>query len=588
MQEEHKARLTMMEDWVERLAPEPAPSQAATERRQQRVEQSPSQQAPPRPAAPREAAAVSRPVAKPAKVSKPLPQALTVVVVGAGVAGLKAARELQSLGATVSILEARDRIGGRMHTYDIESDIYHGVQPPGTGTPGTYPVDLGATFICGTSVSLPRNPLYEIVNENFGLRTIPKQRTGHTGNQWYLQDGSEADPELCQRAEGAYNALLGRIGTLGEKGYNGRGLDPSFSVMDAVNQDLKQHPLAPDLEKLVRCYLSDLYVADMEECSLRGMISMGYDGDHELVCGGYRQVVERLRDGYTDRIRPELVKGCPEWAEEKLNDIRLEHVVKRIVLDPSGSGARVDVMSPKGPATLKADAVLVTLPLGVLQHSIEPSPSDPRGCVEFDPPLPEWKRRSIAKLGMGTENRVAMVFENVFWPEDNHFLRPVSGRFTFANLHALLGNNILCAWVRPSFIDEVEAMSDTEVMEDVASVLRSIFPRTYEEPSSFHVTRWKTDPFSRGAYSFIKTGALKSDYTNLSLPLTGEEELDDGKKMPGAWDPKTRLYFAGEATIVSDSYTVHGAYMSGRREAGRIVSWWHARCGQQGGKGPDN
>merc|ERR1711865_909235 len=321
--------------------------------------------------------------------------------------------------------------------------------------------------------------------------------------------------------------------------------------------DLKENPLPADVQKLVRCYLSDLYVADMTECSLRGMVSEGYDGDHELVQGGYRQVVENLRDGYT------LASNAEQPFEGALQDIRLNHEVTKVELNKE-QGVCV---ATKAHGSFEADAVLVTLPLGVLKNA----------NVKFEPPLPPYKLKAINRLGMGTENRVAMVFKNVFWPTGHHFLRPVFGKYTFANLHALLDNHVLCAWVRPGAIDAVEAMSDEEVMADVESVLQRVFKGEYEPPVTYHVTRWKSDPYSRGAYSFVKTGAAKSDYGVLSKPLTGDPEADEDYAVRGGMKGtaiKTRLYFAGEATSMSDSYTVHGAYMSGQKQAEKIAKWW--------------
>jgi len=323
----------------------------------------------------------------------------------------------------------------------------------------------------------------------------------------------------------------------------------------------KENQLPDEVKELVRCYLSDLYVADMKECSLRGMVSEGYDGDHELVKDGYRQVIHNLRDGYTLPVAGEH-STAEQPFEGALQDVRLSHEVSCVKIDKN-KGVSVET---KAHGKFEADAVLVTLPLGVLKN----------GNVKFQPPLPAYKSKAINRLGMGTENRVAMVFKNVFWPTGHHFLRPVFGKYTFANLHALLDNNVLCAWVRPSAIDTVEAMTDEEVMADVESVLQKLFKEDYEPPATYHVTRWKSDPYSRGAYSFVKTGATKSDYGVLSKPLTGDPEMDEAAQIGGTkgTNIKTRLYFAGEATSMSDSYTVHGAYMSGQKQAERIAKWW--------------
>jgi len=491
------------------------------------------------------------------KVLSALPPGLKVVVVGAGVSGLKAARELHFLGAQVTICEARHRVGGRVHTWRPEME----------DAPW---VDLGASFICGTSDNPPLNPMYELAIKTLGLRTVPKTRTGLIGNKWYLEGGTGASPELAKQAEESYDALLADIGKLGE----GTKVETQLSVQEAVDQYLQKAHLSKEVEDLVRCYLSDLYVAALPDCSLRGMVSDGYDGDHEAVHGGYTQVVQSLLKGYRDPRPPTQVKEVSSGdgsetrhtssCEGDLQDVRLGHEVTKIKLQEDGIGVEVQL---KDKPPIEAHAVLVTLPLGVLQAE----------SVAFEPPLPPTKIKAINRLGMGTENRVAMVFSEVFWPVENHFLRPVFGHYTFANMHALHNNKVLCAWVRPSAIDLLESMTNEEVMADVRSVMLKLF-KNYQEPLHYHVTRWKQDPFSRGAYSFVKVGAVKSDYNKLMVPLTGVEEYDEDlmclRNKRRGYDLKTRLYFAGEATIQSDSYTVHGAYMSGRREAGKIERWW--------------
>ena len=77
--------------------------------------------------------------------------------------------------------------------------------------------------------------------------------------------------DLAERAERAYDQLLGRIGKRGL----GKEVGADYSVHEAVEEDLREHQLPGDVQALVRCYLSDLYVADMGECSLRGMVSEG-------------------------------------------------------------------------------------------------------------------------------------------------------------------------------------------------------------------------------------------------------------------------------------------------------------------------
>jgi monoamine oxidase len=214
--------------------------------------------------------------------------------------------------------------------------------------------------------------------------------------------------------------------------------------------------------------------------------------------------------------------------------------------------------------------VLVTLPLGVLK----------KGVVAFSPPLPAYKQGAIDALGMGTENRVAMLFPSLFWPADVYFLRPTTGRYTFSNLHALGVERVLCAWVRPDAVAAVEALTDAEALEDACAQLRRMFPAGFVAPSAHIVTRWASDPCSYGAYSFVPPTGSTADYDRMAVPVSGDTEADEaaGRFLrpgggPGA-SAATRLYFAGEATHRADAYTVHGAFMSGAREAAKIRAWW--------------
>jgi hypothetical protein len=103
-----------------------------------------------------------------------------------------------------------------------------------------------------------------------------------------------------------------------------------------------------------------------------------------------------------------------------LRDVRLSSAVERVELVPGGAGVRVWVRGCEAP--LGAHAAVCTLPLGVLQA----------GRVAFSPPLPAFKAEAMAGLAMGTENRVAMVFDKASerarpggWMRPRHFLSPL-------------------------------------------------------------------------------------------------------------------------------------------------------------------
>ena len=251
-----------------------------------------------------------------------------------------------------------------------------------------------------------------------------------------------------------------------------------------------------------------------------------YDGDHfVLPRGGYGGLLSKLADGLDIRLRC-TVRGIHYTADK---------------------GAMLDTSA----GVMKADAVVCTLPLGVLQLP----PED--GGVLFNPPLPARKQASLSRLGSGLLNKVALFFPHAFWSHDADFIGRVvpnpkhRGRFfLFFNLHKASGHPVLLALAAGSAAAELEALDDDAVVSQAVDALRSMFgDAAVPPPSRAIVTRWGEDKFSRGSYSYVHVGASGQDYAVLGEPI-GD-----------------RLYFAGEHTIMEHPATVVGAHLSGLRAA---------------------
>jgi lysine-specific histone demethylase 1 len=252
-------------------------------------------------------------------------------------------------------------------------------------------------------------------------------------------------------------------------------------------------------------------------------------------------------------------------------DVKMEVRVTNVAVSPEG-GATVKYHScaesdGSGGAKaeeqeVNADAVIVTVPLGILKE----------GVIRFQPPLPDWKQDSINKLGFGLLNKVILCFDFPFWK--NKFdtfgsCAPPSGTvgelYMFWNFMPCTGQPILLAINAGEAAVEAEANSDGVVVAKSIAVLRKIFGvAAVPEPVHSHVTRWRNDPFARGSYSYISTEASGEDYDTLAKPITVE----------GA--EKAQLFFAGEHTNRNYPATVHGAMLSGLREAGRIADLYPA------------
>jgi monoamine oxidase len=217
-------------------------------------------------------------------------------------------------------------------------------------------------------------------------------------------------------------------------------------------------------------------------------------------------------------------------------DIRLNNVVSEI--DYSGvSGVTVKMTDG---SSLTSDFVVCTIPLGVLQS----------GAVTFTPELPAGKRRAMEYLKMGLLNKLYLEFPSVFWDNEVEVLNKVSeikGLWQESyNLYYYTKQPILLMFTAADFAKDMETWTDSEIVASAMATLKLIYGDTIPDPTEQVITRWGSDPFSQGSYSYSSVGS--DEPTN---------------RLAMAATVANRLFFAGEAT--SDLYpaTNHGAYLSG-------------------------
>jgi monoamine oxidase/CRP-like cAMP-binding protein len=431
-----------------------------------------------------------------------------VLVVGAGMAGLAAARALAERDFEVVVLEARDRIGGRTYTRDG--------------------IDEGAHWIHTTD----GNPMMRLARD-LGVGTL------FVGGDSTFAGGWEA---LALHAEG------GRV----------------LSGEEKLRSILTADRVWDDLDALRRQHLA----AGWEDISLREaldqVVSAGALSDADRLAVEWNMAAVARDDaaadldkisflwgdegyevyGYGDSVLDEGYGALVERLAAGL-DVRLEHVVETI--DYHGSaGTRVRVTTNRG--VFEADAVVVTLPLGVLKA----------GAVAFTPPLPRPKLDAIERLGVGHLVKVLVRFVEPFWQRSQYsfgcYFDPVDDHPVTLNClwptHRLPVFVMLVGGARAR---EIEGWSDADTRTWAMRVLRTTFGQeAVPEPVEVRRTGWGQDPLSRGAYSYVAVGSTPQDMETLAEPI-GE-----------------RVFFAGEATYRHHWATTHGAYVSGLRAAARI------------------
>ena len=209
------------------------------------------------------------------------------------------------------------------------------------------------------------------------------------------------------------------------------------------------------------------------------------------------------------------------------------------------TGDEVLVMTDSG--TERADAVVVTVPLGVLRE----------GAIRFEPPLPSEKIEAISGLEMGTLNKVIFKFPTPFWSGDGQtfqYLSETRGEFPLIiDWHAASGNPALILFTGGAYALAMEEREDARVTADAMRVVRTCFGTGAPDPTGVLIQRWSQDPHTRGSYSFVPVGSSPDARDALAQPVND------------------RLFFAGEATNRRNPATVHGAYESGLRVANQVA-----------------
>lgn len=366
-----------------------------------------------------------------------------VVIIGAGGAGLAAGRHLQDAGYDVTLLEARDRIGGRAWTaYDLAS----------------HPIELGAEFVHGSTASS-----WQWLNR-FKLKTLPTIKDRYVyaalGNEIKKYDAlikEDWDDDIWELAEAWLAAGKGDISLR--------------ALLDDAEMLL---PYTSELAQLINNTYAEDYGADLHLLSAFGLLEADYDGDN-AEDGDYRLV-----DGYTHLM---------DALAENL-DIRLQTPITSVCYDAEG----VHVTAEDG-SVFDADYVIVTLPLAILQA----------GDVHFEPALPDEKCTAIQAIGSGNVNKVILCFDQAFWKEKMSVLytaldsqmwwRPGWGRPDEAP--------ILTAFAGGEAGSAHSTMSDDEAIAHSLRNLSTLFGKDVSSRLQWgRFINWGADPYSKMGYSY--------------------------------------------------------------------------------------
>lgn len=438
-----------------------------------------------------------------------------VLVIGAGVAGLAAARDLCAAGLSVSVLEARARVGGRVFTRRDDAL--------------SMPCELGAEFLQGGDNEA------QAVASRAGL-ILSEVSDRH----WYYRNGVLSESK-------DYWSEMANVLRAAERV---EAHDISFEELLA---SYFQGEDREEIRNMATAYVEGFHAARAERLSAlwlaRTEQAADLEGEQQFrVLNGFGAIAERLYE----EIK---MLGGRVYLNTIVNEVRWD-----------GGQVLVQAQSPTGfrRESFKGSRGVITLPLGVLKAS-----QGEAGAVRFVPELSE-KMEALNRLEMGQAARLTLRFRDRFWErmelpsEDGRQalselgfihtdIEPFPTWWTLAPVRAPL----LTGWVGGRRAEKLYQQDEGAILNGALGSLAKILNVERDDMEdlleAYYFHNWSDDPFSRGAYSYVAVGGLEAQEI-LARPM------------------QETLYFAGEATEhTGKNGTVHGAMISGIRAAREML-----------------
>ncbi|XP_034652951.1 spermine oxidase [Drosophila subobscura] len=484
-----------------------------------------------------------------------------IVVIGAGASGIACATKLLEYGfQNVLVVEAEERVGGRIHTIPFGDNV----------------IDLGAQWCHGER----DNIVYELT------RRQEEELLESTGpvyeNYQCVRSNREVVPE---NVASRLKAIVGD--SLVSRQLELRHCSGSLgSYLTNKFYDTLRRPENADIDAVVAREFFDNYQKfenSVEASDTLDQVSgRGYLDYWE--CEG--DILLNWKDkGYVELLKL-LMRARELKSDLGVLDQHLLLGTRALKINWNRNDGRVELQLSNGENCI-ADHVVVTVSLGVLKE---------QHWRLFEPKLPVEKQRAIDGLAFGTVNKIFVEFPVAFWPddwtgftllwraEDLDDIRGTSRAWledVFGFYRVSYQPRILAGWITNVNGRHMETLPEDEILAGCMYLFRRFLHWNIPEPSSFRTSTWHTNENFRGSYSYrsMETENLGTGARELSHPLTvvstrPEREREPAEELQQSRCDKPIVLFAGEASSEHYYSTVHGAVEAGWREAKRLADFY--------------
>ncbi len=446
-----------------------------------------------------------------------------VIIVGAGIAGIAAAKTLSENGVTdFIILEAESRIGGRLKSTVLNSTSLR--------------VELGANWIQGIDPKNPwKHPLWAIAERCGGLEGNFVKDFNNGTMHVFDEDGSNiSDSKVFKQKLSQWNKILGLLSTNRSKA----GL-PDITVRSALNY-LGWKPSSP-LDDLI-----EWYGFDLDELAIAPDNSSLYLTSSDDTYSNFGNV-NRTENYFVNDQKEGFEKVVRCLSKEFLTNEDKRLMLKTVVIEIDWSNSDYVCVKTRQESILKeycAPHAIITFGLGVLQSN----------AVQFLPLLPESKQSAINSCIFVVYLKIFLEFDSIFWKNEtmvDNFLYVDKIRGHFCQFQPVKKDMpVIFTTVTDTIAKSIYTQPKQDIINQIMKPLRLIYGKDIPDPLEVTIPDWYVNPLYHGTYTSPPIGCNISQIAQ----------------------SVGRLYFAGEATSERYYGYAHGAYYSGINTAKNIIN----------------
>ena len=382
---------------------------------------------------------------------------MDVIVIGAGAAGLMAAKKLTDAGVKVCVLEARDRIGGRIHT--VQNTMY------------AQPVEAGPEYVHG-NLQVTLNLLKEA---SIAYEEAQGETWRVTDGRWHQENEFTQDQQL----------IISRLKELKE----------NISIAEFLNRYFadEQHT---SLRQWLTSYIEGYYAGDTSQTSALAFLAEWSNEDYQQYRpkGGYGSMVQYLANSITEGgglLQLSSVVKSIRWLKDQVE------------------------ITAEGNHNYNAHKVIATVPLGVWLAD-----ENERGAITWQPEL-TLKKQAAKQMGFGSAIKVLVLFKEAFWEKLSLKQQPdvelKNAGFIISDeavptwwTQLPQQSSLLTGWIAGP---KALALKDTDnegifhiALASLSAILQIDERELTQQLLWWQVYNWVADPFTRGAYAFSTMG----------------------------------------------------------------------------------